>query len=271
MKKNIYFEDLDGLRGVASAMVMFYHFALAFTLNNNPEYAFLFNFFSFKEKGGVIAVDFFFVLSGFLISYLLFVERNKTGKINIPHFYIRRVLRIWPLYFLTLFLGFVFYPYIKHLQGWDVIEYANPLMCYLFLANFDLINNAPPSVGILGVHWSVSVEEQFCLFWPVLFVLIMMVNRKVFPFVLVVFYLFSEIYIYLNGTAFGITYFHTISCIRFLSVGCLIGYLSFYYLEHVKKILAFIPRYIVLFLYLLFIFIVFFEFLFSNLLCGQTF
>ncbi|WP_369075954.1 acyltransferase family protein, partial [Escherichia coli] len=60
---------------------------------------------------GDLGVNFFFVLSGFLITFLLFSEKEKYSHISITHFYLRRIFRIWPLYFLTLILGFFFiYP-----------------------------------------------------------------------------------------------------------------------------------------------------------------
>ena len=236
MKKNIYFEDLDGLRGLASILVMLYHFALRFILGKE-EYQILFNVLSVQQKGGVLAVDFFFVLSGFLITYLLFTEQHKTGKINVLQFYLRRVLRIWPLYFLTLFLGFEIFPLFKGWEGVEIVEPASGILYALFLANFDVIHNAAPAIGVLGVHWSVSVEEQFYLIWPLLFLLILLIKKNFLPYVLIAMFIFSEIFIYLNGANFSFTYFHSISCIRFLAIGCLIGYFSYFNLEQIKKIL----------------------------------
>ena len=64
------------------------------------------------EALGDHAVTFFFVLSGFLITYLLFIEREVSGDINIKSFYMRRILRIWPLYFMILILSFFILPNI---------------------------------------------------------------------------------------------------------------------------------------------------------------
>ena len=63
------------------------------------------------EKGGD-AVDFFFTLSGFLITYLLLQEKETTGSISLKNFYLRRVFRIWPLYFIVLAIGFTFFTLI---------------------------------------------------------------------------------------------------------------------------------------------------------------
>ncbi|MGB1018524.1 MAG: acyltransferase family protein, partial [Chitinophagales bacterium] len=98
MYKNIkYFKGLNALRFIAAYLVVIHH-AEQIRLKNE-----LFNLkeYSFFRNGG-IAVSFFFVLSGFLISYLLLKELKQTNTVKIKAFYIRRTLRIWPLYFLLV-------------------------------------------------------------------------------------------------------------------------------------------------------------------------
>ncbi len=106
MYKNIkYFKGLNALRFIAAYLVVIHH-AEQIRLKNE-----LFNLkeYSFFRNGG-IAVSFFFVLSGFLISYLLLKELKQTNTIKIKAFYIRRTLRIWPLYFLLVLIGTVLVP-----------------------------------------------------------------------------------------------------------------------------------------------------------------
>ena len=120
--------------------------------------------------GGRFGVIFFFVLSGFLITYLMFIEKSKTGQFKLGHFYVRRALRIWPLYFFSLIIGFVLYPMAVSYSGFSHDENANLTWYSLFIANFDHIYHGFPTANILGVHWSVCVEEQFYLIWPILII-----------------------------------------------------------------------------------------------------
>lgn len=106
MYKQIHhFLGLNALRFFAAFLVVLHH-AEQIRLKND-----LFNLknFSLFNNGG-IAVSFFFVLSGFLISYLLLKEVKQTGDISIKKFYVRRILRIWPLYFLLVFIGALIIP-----------------------------------------------------------------------------------------------------------------------------------------------------------------
>lgn len=120
---------------------------------------------------GNLGVNCFFVLSGFLITYLLLEEKSRTGKVHVGHFYLRRVLRIWPLYYACVLFGFFVFPLLKQAAGLVPSETA-VLPAYLaFLGNFDLLRNGLPDASSLGVLWSISVEEQFYLLWPVLIAL----------------------------------------------------------------------------------------------------
>ncbi len=117
---------------------------------------------------GNIGVNVFFVLSGFLITYLLIVERRYAKKVNVPKFWLRRALRIWPLYYACLAFGFLVFPWIKSKLGGVPNESADPLFYVLFLGNFDFLRHGLPDASILAVLWSIAVEEQFYLFWPLI-------------------------------------------------------------------------------------------------------
>ena len=100
-------------------------------------------------------VTLFFVISGFLITYLLLNEQEKSQRVSIPKFYMRRILRIWPIYYLYLFIALS----VTALWGDSNIWY------YIFFgANIPFIL----TVGIWPIvhYWSIGVEEQFYLFWP---------------------------------------------------------------------------------------------------------
>ncbi len=115
---------------------------------------------------GEYGVGFFFVLSGFLINYLLFKEVEATQKLNVKNFYIRRLLRIWPLYFLVGIGGTLLGPVILNALG---ISFGNDYVSnlaflFLFAINIQLIF-FEYNRGIVEILWSVCIEEQFYLLW----------------------------------------------------------------------------------------------------------
>jgi len=159
--KTRHFKTFDALRFFAFAKV----FLLHLPINDFP-------FFSFLKNGGGIGVIFFFVLSGFLISYIIFQEKEKTEKLNLRNFFIRRILRIWPLYYLMLLFAF-YTPYIMellHLPSFSSEGYEpNWLLYSLFLGNYQSIClGSFPNVSPLPVMWSLCIEEHFYLLWGIL-------------------------------------------------------------------------------------------------------
>jgi len=224
-EKTFYFDNLDGLRAIAALSVVFYHITHWFHFPNTSFFEGLKLVLSFGDSGGSLGVCFFFILSGFLITYLLFMEQEKNTVIHIPFFYLRRVLRIWPLYYLTIFIGFVIYPLILSMQGITHNENASVVLYTLFAVNFDHIYNGDPTSGILGVQWSVAIEEQFYLIWPLVFFYFS--KKKYFPFLLVLVILVSELF-FLKSTTWQIGYYHLIGNFRYLAFGGLLGYLCYF-------------------------------------------
>lgn len=163
MKKKIYFPNLDGLRFYAFLAVFFAHsFWTEFDYISQNRGFILLKQTAYK---GVLGVNFFFVLSGFLITYLLLEEKESTGRINIGAFYMRRILRIWPLYYFVVLVGFVVVPFVQTKLGQPTPEKSNVLYYLAFLGNFDV----KPTSAVLGILWSIAVEEQFYLVWPIIF------------------------------------------------------------------------------------------------------
>lgn len=110
---------------------------------------------------GGFGVDLFFVLSAYLITTLLLREKETLGELDVRSFWIRRILRIWPLYFFFIGLACIL-PYIDRTQhvGW---AYA---LSYIFLAgNWICALKGTPN-SVITPLWSVSIEEQFYLIWP---------------------------------------------------------------------------------------------------------
>ncbi|MFY0599375.1 MAG: acyltransferase [Cyclobacteriaceae bacterium] len=97
--QTIYFQGLTELRGIAAVIVMISHIDQFHKILKTPSL-------SISSTGiAAHAVTLFFVLSGFLITYLLIKEKDHHQKISIQKFYMRRVLRIWPAYYLTILIG----------------------------------------------------------------------------------------------------------------------------------------------------------------------
>lgn len=219
-EKKVYFEKLDSLRFFCFLSVFFYHsFHTDFEeIKSSSVYHFVTND---LFPNGNLGVNFFFVLSGFLITYLLIKEQEKNGQIHLVKFWVRRILRIWPLYFLCVFFGFVIFPYLKVLFGQESLEIANPLYYVLFISNFDILSNGMPDASILGVLWSVAIEEQFYLVWPVILFFIPY-NRYWIVFIVII---TQSIVFRMLNDGFAMHEFHTLSCIGDMAVGGLLGWI----------------------------------------------
>jgi peptidoglycan/LPS O-acetylase OafA/YrhL len=160
MTRVIHLKGLNGIRAIAALFVLLAHITLSFThfgLN-----AHLFGSYADGSPRTLdmagYGVSMFFSLSGFLITFLLLKEKEQS-RINISKFYMRRILRIWPLYYTYFFLV------VACLLFFQLPFQQNTLLYYLFFGA-----NIPFILGIhtpLLVHfWSLGVEEQFYLFWP---------------------------------------------------------------------------------------------------------
>lgn len=114
-------------------------------------------------ENGHLGVDFFFCLSAFLITYLLLGEKS-AGHFNLRHFYLRRVLRIWPLYFLIVLISFGGLSMLSTMLGQ---EYQLPevLPFLLFYSNFCMLNWGVEFFFPLSFLWTIAIEEQFYLIW----------------------------------------------------------------------------------------------------------
>ncbi|HEV7232249.1 MAG TPA: acyltransferase [Bacteroidia bacterium] len=160
----LYFPGLNGLRFVAAFMVMVSHIE---QLKKDENLANL-DHLPIIGQSGQNGVSLFFVLSGFLITYLLLQEDKETGTINIRKFYIRRILRIWPLYYLIVGLGFFVLPWCLEASGLQnalITAYWPKLILFLlFLPNLAMV--AFPQVPFTAQVWSIGTEEQFYLIWP---------------------------------------------------------------------------------------------------------
>lgn len=166
MYKNIaYFKGLNALRFFAASLVVLHQTA---TIGKKDGLFDLCDWGLFRN--GANAVNFFFVLSGFLITYLLLKEHDQTGTISIKQFYLRRVRRIWPLYFLLIIIGTLLLPLAFGLVGIDYqMPYTLSQTWYYFLFFFPILVLFHYGHHFLEPLWSIGVEEVFYLLWAPLF------------------------------------------------------------------------------------------------------
>ena len=172
----VYFKNLDGLRFIAAFFVIVGHCQnIVGEVYQKHNLAVPYQ--PFANKLAVFGVDFFFVLSGFLIAYMLIEEIDRTGTIQVRRFYIRRSLRLWPLYLLFGTVGILT---ANFFIDWFNIGYAHSSMreisvnlffLFTFSLNFETLFGWMSGGGslMLGHFWSLGVEEQFYLaFAPLL-------------------------------------------------------------------------------------------------------
>lgn len=219
----VFFPHLDGLRFVAFFVVFLHHVILPQAVDPTRS-SDLFHFLNAQKQNGALGVNLFFVLSGFLITYLLLHEKTLQQRVNIPNFYLRRVLRIWPLYFLVVLVGFLVVPVLKASIGQPIVESAT-LPYYLFFAsNFELMEKGLAASSMLNVLWSVGIEEQFYLVWPII---IAVVPLRWLPAVFVAMIGFSIGFRASQSGSYFTLYFHSFAVMGDLVLGALAAWLAY--------------------------------------------
>lgn len=171
--EKVRFPNLNALRFFAAVAVMVFHiehkksvFGIAGRWNTSY----------FVTNVGYHAVTFFFVLSGFLITFLLLKEKAECGRISLPKFYMRRILRISPVYYVTILVGYLILPRIAafHIPGQTevLLDHWGPafLLSLFYLSN--VVISRWGNMAAVDQSWSVSTEEQFYLTWPIIMSLV---------------------------------------------------------------------------------------------------
>ncbi len=226
MSNKIFFPHLDAFRFFAFLAVFVHHsFNSLGYYNANPTFRFIVKNFL---CAGRLGVSFFFVLSGFLITYLLMEEKEVSGKIDIQKFYLRRILRIWPVYFVIVGLALLVFPYWnKFIPGVFPIRFSidklNPWLYIFFGVNFDYLFNGITNV-IAGILWSVSIEEQFYLFWPIIIYFIPK-KRLFITFLLIIAGSTLFRFYFSKGGNIDILSYHSFSCMSDLAIGGVLAFL----------------------------------------------
>ena len=153
-KTSVYYPELDGLRFLAFLLVLFNHLPSAGSI---PGWITLSNF-------GWVGVDLFLCLSAYLFTKLLFVEYQEKGSINIRYFYLRRLLRIWPLYFFFFGMLLAYSIFIRRLHT-DIL--IRSLGMLTFTDNLFTMAFGYNAAILYSAHlWTISYEEQFYLVIP---------------------------------------------------------------------------------------------------------
>ena len=231
MAKKVYFNSLDGLRTLSFFIVFVSHAfskILVESLSSGKS-DFLINLLRAIFRSGEEGVSIFFVISGFLITYLILQEEKNNNSISLKYFYIRRSLRIWPLFYLIIIFSLFIYPFLMNIVGISHNQNGSVWMNLFFLNNFDLLNLVQSNnIGFnphLQITWSVAIEEQFYIFWPILFLIVKKINLRLilFPGLLLLNFLF-RLY---NFDQPSINYFHTFSVIGDMILGGWMAYLIF--------------------------------------------
>ena len=182
-----FFGSLDGLRALSILGVLWTHVWYVSGLeyyNRLQHYPVL--------KMGAFGVDVFFGISGFLITTLLLRERSKNGRISLRDFYLRRSLRIWPLYYATLGIYVLLVIFLQHGTGRDRI-FFHFLPGYLTFT-YTWFAGWAASGAVFNFAWSLSVEEQFYVVWA----LVLRILRGLLPAVVMILMIFLRLSVHFN-------------------------------------------------------------------------
>ncbi len=250
----VYFPGLNGLRFFAAFAVVITHIELVKHFQGYPtlwvqhtgsELTFKNIIQKIIFEAGSLGVYFFFVLSGFLITFLLLTEKEKTGTVAVKKFYWRRILRIWPLYYLIVILGFFVIPYFTT----GAFQFTNKtlndyygLNLFLYLIIFPNIAHAMFNpVPLISQTWSIGVEEQFYLIWPVL----AKKAKNIFNMLVIVFCIMIGIKVLIifllklglaSKTLLAIKAFFAMSKIECMTIGGMGAYMLFKHPQKFKQI-----------------------------------
>jgi peptidoglycan/LPS O-acetylase OafA/YrhL len=217
-QRRFYQPELDGLRFYAFLGVFICHtlpFDGAFYRRFHLPIPWLWGAIA---KSGAAGVDLFFALSAFLITSILLREREETGGISLRRFYLRRILRIWPLYFLLIAVGVV----LAHTMAKQSLPWYYVAGYLLFVGNWvHAVFGRPES--ICSPLWTVSIEEQFYLIWPLL---MKMLRRRGMIVAAIVTFLLATVCrvgFMLAGSSGGFIYYGSVSRCDSLALGILLA------------------------------------------------
>lgn len=157
-------QSLDGIRAISCLFVIIGHFSYLYAPALIAKFGnTLGETLTFMIGNQYTGVTFFFVLSGFLITNLLIIEIKKTDKVNFKNFFIKRVFRIFPAYY--FYFAFI----LIWIRAFKLVSISNQDIVAIVTYTYNYLSLLNP--WHTGHFWSLSVEEQFYLLWPVMFLL----------------------------------------------------------------------------------------------------
>jgi peptidoglycan/LPS O-acetylase OafA/YrhL len=214
------FLQVDGLRGIAIMIVLLFHY-LNNAFLNNSELNLFENLISKITSYGWAGVNLFFVISGFLIGTILLKNRKATNFFKT--FYIRRVLRIIPLYYTFLLIYF-----LSNLlfQSSDLVLFEKPISIwkyFVFIQNFSMSSMGHFGPNALTPTWSLAIEEQFYLVIPFLFYFFDTKKLITISFLLIIF----SVYFRINSVNWYMEYTHFFSRIDSPLIGIIVSIIYF--------------------------------------------
>jgi peptidoglycan/LPS O-acetylase OafA/YrhL len=196
---------LDAVRAVAVMLVMLYHFGVPYV-------------------NGAVGVEMFFVLSGFLITWLLLGEQRRSGTISVRAFYLRRVLRIFPAFY-----AFVLFAVgVEVLRG-RAIPFAETVSALLYVSDYYSAVRHPPD-SFVSHTWSLAIEEQFYLLWPAALLMLSRwsVGARIRTLIAVIVSVwFYRLLLKAGGVSGGYIYHAFDARLDQLAIGCLLASLLF--------------------------------------------
>ena len=207
----MYFKQIDSLRFISVSLVLISHWLSG-------------SLFFEKLNLGAIGVEMFFVISGFLISLQLYKYKSDIDtkisslKNTIKVFYIRRILRIFPLYYFTLIIATL----INKGELQDALIWN-----FTYTTNFYFIK-IQHWPAIFSQFWSLSVEEHFYIFWPLIVLVSNVKNILRWIFVIIIFSVAFRLFQFYYTYDYMLLSIHTLSCLDLFMMGALLAYIYIY-------------------------------------------
>ncbi len=189
-----------------------------------------FNRFEFLHLKGSLGVYFFFILSGFLITYIILNEKKQTQSINLKRFFYRRIIRIWPLYFAVLLFAYFSSYMITYLglPSSNVGYEPNWLLSFSFLENYAIMYHSDfANVSPLPVLWTVCIEEHFYIIWGI--TLLFTPKRHVLK--IIITYLFAAYFFKFLYLKYDLLLVDVLTNMDYFMFGALPAYFYVYYKE----------------------------------------
>ena len=253
-----YFSNLDATRFLSCLTVFLHHTILT---GNGTGDSTLYRFYDTNlSLDFIMGLDYYVVLSGFLISWVILEEYKHTSKFNLGFYYVRRILRTWPLYFLLIILGYAFIVLARYYLSATVHDLP-PLQYLLsFTLNFYIVKHGMAFLFFIAFLWSICVEEQLYALWGV----ILKWGKKYFSPICMLLVIASLIYRITHVHEGSDLFFNTMNWVANFAIGGLMANFCINGGKLFEKLKT-TPKSVIASIYLLFILnVVFYKYIYSS-------